>query len=930
MPSDVSTPARAIAAADARSPFAGPGRRSVRVAGLLAGLLACQFVVLGSSLWGATILLPLDILGERDAYLPPPAAGAAHPDAKDPLRSDLVYQMEPWRRFVVDEVRAGRVPLWNPYNYCGHPLLAANQPGVFSPYRLLDYAWPSPVAVAWGAVLRAVVGGVGAYLFFRRAMGAGWLPSAVGAWCFPLGGTLVLSGGYPGAAVVSFLPWVLLAADAVARRPGRRAVAGLAAAVACTLLAGHAAFAGHVLLAGGVYFLARLQATCWPGPGHLTSRDRQGAGQSNGPVLADDADASTAGPQGRSLDQTTSTARLPHGRGSLNAPPDTLREDVSPGGVLRSVMFRLSAGAVGVLFGCLLSAPQTLPTVDYLRSSYRIAKRQAGQVESPPSGPAGLIQMVLPFGFGSSERAADYVGLGPNWIESPAGGYAGLVVALALAPFAFADPARWRQALFWSAVAVLAVAPAVGIPGLDLLFRVPPVSLLRNNRLVFVAGFAVLSLGVLGLDLLCGRPGLAGRPAGRRAIAVGAALAAGVGATCVLRAADPTGVVPAAVPWEAVAGNPLVALWPAGWEQAAGGQPAGWFGLMYLNGTAWSALAAAALLAVGWWLRRHPAGAGGDGTPVARRLAVGLAAAAVVELTGWAAGVAVTTDPALYYPRLAWMDAVAAGRHGRVCGVGCLPANLTLVHRVPDVRGYDAADPTPTVELIRCAQTSDAAAAPPPDAAVAQTLTVDPAHPAPAARLLGVRYYVGRGDPPAGVTPAWRGPDYWVVEDAAALPRVTLPGGVRVVPAAADRLRELASPAHDAAGVALLEVPPPTDDQFGGGGGGGAAAAAGVALGSAVIVEDLPGRVRIDVYLSRGGLLRLADAWDAGWRATYDGRPVDVYRVDHALRGVFLPAGRAVVEFRYEPASFRWGIILAGVGAVVLGLLAVRKPSSNA
>ena len=34
----------------------------------------------------------------------------------------------------------------------------------YPPYRLLDYAWPSPVAVAWSAVLRALVGGVGTYL----------------------------------------------------------------------------------------------------------------------------------------------------------------------------------------------------------------------------------------------------------------------------------------------------------------------------------------------------------------------------------------------------------------------------------------------------------------------------------------------------------------------------------------------------------------------------------------------------------------------------------------------------------------------------------------------------------------------------------------------------------------------------------------------
>jgi hypothetical protein len=143
----------------------GPGIEPPRWARgviVLAGLLVCQAVLLGPSLWGQKILLPLDILNGSDTYLPRQSASAPSPEPKDGLRSDLVFQAEVWRRFVVEEVRAGRVPLWNPYNYCGHPMLAADQGQVFSPYRLLDYVWPSPIALAWSALLRALVGGIGA------------------------------------------------------------------------------------------------------------------------------------------------------------------------------------------------------------------------------------------------------------------------------------------------------------------------------------------------------------------------------------------------------------------------------------------------------------------------------------------------------------------------------------------------------------------------------------------------------------------------------------------------------------------------------------------------------------------------------------------------------------------------------------------------
>ena len=37
---------------------------------------------------------------------------------------------------------------------------------------------------------------------------------------------------------------------------------------------------------------------------------------------------------------------------------------------------------------------------------------------------------------------------------------------------------------------------------------------------------------------------------------------------------------------------------------------------------------------------------------------------------------------------------------GRICGIKCLPANLNLSDRIPDVRGYDAVDPAPLVILL--------------------------------------------------------------------------------------------------------------------------------------------------------------------------------------------------------------------------------------
>jgi hypothetical protein len=218
---------------------------------------------------------------------------------------------------------------------------------------------------------------------------------------------------------------------------------------------------------------------------------------------------------------------------------------------------------------------------------------------------------------------------------------------------------------------------------------------------------------------------------------------------------------------------------------------------------------------------------------------------------------------------------------------------------LPDARGYDAADPLPVVELVRLAQDRSTPNLSYPWA-LTQFLSINPVTPGPVANVLSVRHLVGRGSPPAGLRPAWTGHDQWLMENEKALPRVTLPRSARVIPDKDARLRELGSPEHDPTVTVLEDAPVGTP---------------AAADGTVQIAEDLPCRVRISADLSRGGIVRLADAWDAGWRATYNGQPIPILRADHALRAVVVPAGRGTIEFEYAPASFRWGLILGGVGA---------------
>jgi Bacterial membrane protein YfhO len=93
--------------------------------------------------------------------------------------------------------------------------------------------------------------------------------------------------------------------------------------------------------------------------------------------------------------------------------------------------------------------------------------------------------------------------------------------------------------------------------------------------------------------------------------------------------------------------------------------------------------------------------------------------------------------------------------------------------------------------------------------------------------------------------------------------------------------------------------------------------------GTAQISDYEDERVVVKTNGARNALLVLTDSWAPGWKASIDGNDADVQRVDYLIRGVAVPAGEHTVEFRYQPATWRWGwaislITLLGLAAAAL------------
>jgi len=176
---------------------------------------------------------------------------------------DVFAYFYPYRDFASEALRAGRLPLWNPYLFMGTPLLANSQVAVLYPLH-----WPllwlsAPKQVAWSIVGHVWLAGAGAYLFARAAIKLRPLAAFVAATIFSLGGFLGAQVEHVNQLNVSaWLPWLLLCVEG-AIVPGRRrrlAFLGGGAVVALALLAGHTQAAYIVLFGAGVYALLR----SWP------------------------------------------------------------------------------------------------------------------------------------------------------------------------------------------------------------------------------------------------------------------------------------------------------------------------------------------------------------------------------------------------------------------------------------------------------------------------------------------------------------------------------------------------------------------------------------------------------------------------------------------------------------------------------------------
>lgn len=444
------------------------------------GFLLLPFVLFWPVTLGGRTLIPTDDLFFFEPWKSVRADFNALPPEvpHNDLPLDLLLENYPWKRFIVQSIQAGELPLWNPHQFAGAPFLAAGQHSALYPFSLLFYIpGLDPLRMyGWFIVSQFFLAGLFTYLFLR-ALGQSQMASFAGGLIYEFSLFMAVSVTFPmiiaGAVwlplVLASVEWIVRQQPALGGRPATLpwvAVGGLA--LGCQGLAGHPEVIYYTLLVSGAFAAWRLIERAWLG--------RQSGLRS---VLM-------------------STAR-------------------------RSVFL---SGMV--VLGLALGAVQLIPLAAVLPENFRAGAATLEQVRGWGYPPRHLLHFLLPNVFGNPAHHAYWdlftwqwtpvtknalgqpitkIDWGPpitNYVEG--GAYVGILPIL-LALFGVFSMTRLKEdratKIFFAVLAILALAFAFGAPLYALIYYLPGLNQLHSPfRWVWPFSLCIAILAGFGLDYL--------------------------------------------------------------------------------------------------------------------------------------------------------------------------------------------------------------------------------------------------------------------------------------------------------------------------------------------------------------------------------------------------------------------------------------------
>jgi hypothetical protein len=142
------------------------------------------------------------------------------------------------------------------------------------------------------------------------------------------------------------------------------------------------------------------------------------------------------------------------------------------------------------------------------------------------------------------------------------------------------------------------------------------------------------------------------------------------------------------------------------------------------------------------------------------------------------------------------------------------------------------------------------------------------------------------------------------------LPRAFFVGNYRLLPDGEERLRELNNPEFDPAETAILEEKPEVD----------------INIPDSIKVEIssfTPEEILLKVYTDKQALLVLSEMhYPPGWHAVLnDSEQLKIYKTNHLLKSVIVPAGQHSIKFYFRPSAYYAGLNISLISIVMIYVL---------
>ena len=782
-------------------------------------------------------------------------------------QADTVMFYYPISARIDQLLELGRLPVWTPYIFGGHPLLADGEAGMFYPVHLLIW-WLTNAQDGFVAmrVIRFWLAGVFMYGFLRT-LSINRSGSVIGGLVYAFGSFVV--GQLQHANVGTYIAWtplLLRYLELSLQSVGRRRLLSV-------LLAGAVLGIQILTIHINAMLMTGLVVAGYVGFRCLT-----------GPVTGEISQA---------------TPRMQEGIANTRQRITALLAPV----VRRCRLGATVLGGAGLL-GLGLGAVQFLPLMELAQFSPRydgVDYRFATSFALPP---ANLLTLLFPYFFRDAQNA--YWSPWFRWDSTVYVGIATLILAL----LAIAR-VRSRYTVFFTLLAAAGLLLAMGdylpIKPYALLWKLPVFSMTRvPSRFTFftVIGLAALAAqGATWLEQRLQRQE-AGTPGGRRH---GKTVLATIALALVLAGGLWWGLQQASIwvtahPSETVSllnryyprdrMNPLIDT--PSQDVLAGLRYSLQTGNVWTRNTLLWLVLSASLLA-GWYHLRR----------LRLLWQAALVALVAADLLLFARDFHPRVSRQELAPRSAVVDFLRAnnGVHRVYVAwpVTLLGANRLLPYAVADAGGYSSLVTKRYNDYVGAMQQQ----------------------PVRFLDMMNVRYVIvapqSANNQLASATKVFEEGSYAVYERQNALPRAYIVHHARIASSPSGALRILSEASFDPCTTVVLEQTPAGSDQIAG---------TAVDTDTATVLSYESEDVKVQTATTQAGYLVLSDTYYPGWQAEIDGKSAPVQQANYLFRAVRVPPGQHIVRFVFRPAGVALGgmiSLLTASGIVLAAGLASLK-----